>query len=132
MAKIGNLGKTIVFEVSDKKILTFSNLSQTVKGRWATHTFPGKRPKSEFLGPDLRDITFDVYLSAMHGVKPRKTLEKIEKAVLKGTVLDFVIGGRKVGNGKWKILSVSESWDCVFSKGELISARVSLSLQEYE
>lgn len=131
MAKIGNLGKTIVFEVSDEKILTFSNFSKTVKGRWGTHTPIRKKPESEFLGPDLQDGSFDVYLSAMHGVKPRKTIEKIEKAVLKGKVLDFVIGGKKIGSGKWKILSVSEAWDCVFSKGELISAKVSLTLQEY-
>ena len=128
---IGNLGKTITFEVSSDKVLTFTNLSRTVKGRWTQHNIIESKPKSEFLGPDLEGITFKVYLSAMHGVKPRKTLETIEKAVLNGTVLPFVLGGKKVGSNSWVITSVSETWNCVYSKGELVTANVNLTLQEY-
>lgn len=127
---IGNLGKTITFEVSDKKVLTFNNLSKTVKGRWTSHNIIEKKPKPEFLGPDLDEITFTVKLSAMHGIKPRKTLEKIETAVTNGTVMSFVLGGKKIGSN-WVITSVSEKWNCVYSKGELITAEVSLTLMEY-
>ena len=128
---IGSLGKTITFEVSDKKVLTFTNLSRTVKGRWTQHNIIESKPKSEFLGPDLDGLTFKVSLSAMHGVRPRKTLEKIEKAVRKGTVMNFVVGGKKVGSNSWVITSVSEAWNCVYSKGELVTADVNLTLQEY-
>lgn len=128
---IGNLGKTITFEVSSEKVLTFNNLSRTVKGRWTQHNIIANKPKSEFLGPDLDGITFKVSLSAMHGVRPRKTLETIEKAVRKGTVLPFVVGGKKVGSNSWVITSVSETWNCVYSKGELVTADVNLTLQEY-
>lgn len=128
---IGNLGKIITFEVSDEKVLTFSGLSRTGKGRWATHNIIGKRPKSEFLGPDLQDITFKIHVTAMHGVRPRKTLKAIRKAALNGTVMDFVVGGQRVGSNKWVITSVSEAWGCVYAKGDLISADVSLSLREY-
>lgn len=131
MATIGNLGSLITFAVSDKTVLTFNNLTQTVKGRWATHGIIHSAPKSEFLGPDLRSVSFKIYLSAMHGVKPRSTLEKIEEAVLSGKVMDFVIGCKKVGSNKWVITSVSETWDCVYNKGELASATASLTLQEY-
>lgn len=128
---IGSLGKTITFEVSSDKVLTFTNLSRTVKGRWTQHNIIESKPKSEFLGPDLDGITFKVSLSAMHGVRPRKTLEKIEKAVRKGTVMNFVVGGKKVGSNSWVITSVSEAWNCVYSKGELVTADVNLTLQEY-
>ena len=128
---IGSLGKTIRFEVSDKKVLTFNNLSRTVKGRWTQHNIIGGKAKSEFLGPDLDSMTFKVSLSAMHGVKPRKTIETIEKAVTKGTVMDFILGGKKIGKNKWVIISVSEAWNCVYSKGELVTADVNLTLQEY-
>ena len=128
---IGNLGKTITFEVSSEKVLTFNNLSRTVKGRWTQHSIIESKPKSEFLGPDLDGITFKVILSAMHGVKPRKTIETIEKAVKNGTVMSFVIGGKKVGDNSWVITSVSEAWNCVYSKGELVTAEVNLTLQEY-
>ena len=128
---IGNLGKTITFEVSDEKVLTFNNLSRTVKGRWTTHNIVQDKPKSQFIGPDLDGITFEVFLSAMHGVKPRKTIETIENAVSQGTVMPFVLGGKKIGSNKWVITSVSEKWNCVYSKGELAEAKVSLTLQEY-
>ena len=128
---IGNLGKTITFEVSDKKVLTFNNLSRTVKGRWTQHNIIDRKPKPEFLGPDLDGMTFKVSLSAMHGVKPRKTIETIEKAITKGTVLPFVVGGKKVGSNSWVITAVSETWNCVYSKGELVTADVNLTLMEY-
>ena len=128
---IGNLGKTITFEVSSDKVLTFNNLTRTVKGRWTQHNIIDAKPKSEFLGPDVDGITFEVYLSAMHGVKPRKTIETIEKAVNNGTVMSFVVGGKKVGSNSWVITAVSEAWSCVYSKGELVTAKVNLTLQEY-
>lgn len=131
MAKIGNLGKLIVFEVSADKVLTFKSLSQSVKGRWATHNPIKRKPVSEFLGPDARSITMTVNLNAMLGVKPRATLSKIERAVEKGKPYTLVIGGEKIGKYKWVIASVSESWNTVMSKGELISCTLNLTLNEY-
>lgn len=128
---IGNLGKVITFEVSSEKVLTFNNLSRAVKGRWTQHNIVDSKPKSEFLGPDLDGVTFKVHLSAMHGVRPRKTLEAIEKAVTNGTVLPFAVGGKKIGSNSWVITAVSETWNCVYSKGELVTADVNLTLQEY-
>lgn len=132
MARIGNLGKLIVFEVSSQKVLTFHNMTQTVKGRWASHAVIGGKPISEFLGPDLRSVSIPIYLSAVHGVRPRSTLEKIEKAVEKGTPYPLVIGGKKVGKNKWKITQVSETWGEVIRDGRLVSANVTISLEEYK
>jgi phage protein U len=131
MATIGNLGKTIVFSTSDQKILNFNDLSQTVSGRWAIHDRILKKPQSEFLGSDLRKITFKITLSALHGVKPRKTMEAIEKMVENGNTEPFVIGGKKVGKNQWKMTSISETWDTVMSKGELLKATLSITLEEY-
>ena len=52
---IGTFGN-IVFETTDKKILTFSNFSRQVSGRWkSTDTLRGK-PVKEYLGDALRPI----------------------------------------------------------------------------
>lgn len=131
MAQIGNLGKLIVFEVSSDKVLTFNDMQQSVKGRWTQHTVIGKKPVSEFLGADLRTLSFKVRLDANHGVKPRKTLKKIEKAVEKGTPYIFVLNGAKVGKNEWVISSASETWDKILSHGELVSCSITLSLTEY-
>lgn len=130
MAVIGNLGK-IIFETSDEKILTFSGFSQSIKGRWSTHDIIGKKPRSEFLGAGLRTVNFKIVLSAMHGVRPRKTLKTMESMAEKGTAEQLVIGGKKIGNNCFVITSLSETWDCVYAKGELVKATVSVSLTEY-
>lgn len=131
MATIGNLGKLIVFEVSSKKIQTFESMKQTVKGRWATHAVIGGKPISEFLGSDLSSITLTIMLSVNHGVRPRATIEKIEKAVESGTPYPLVIGGKQVGKYQWKITSMSESWDKVIRDGALVEAKLTLTLEEY-
>lgn len=131
MAQIGNLGKLIVFEVSSDKVLTFSKLSQTVKGRWTSHTPIMKRREKEFLGPDSRQLTLQIRLSAMLGVKPRAMLNKLEKAVEKGKAYPLILNGEKIGKYQWVITSMSESWDVIMTRGELLSCSVSLTLEEY-
>ena len=131
MAKIGNLGKLITFKVSSKKVLTFNDMTRKISGRWAVHEVIRGKPKSEFLGAALQEVSLTVMLSSSLGVKPRKTLERIRKAVEKGEHFTFVIGGKPVSKNKWKITEASEAWDIVMSKGELIQAKVELTLSEY-
>lgn len=126
---IGNLGKTITFQVSDKKILAFNGLSHTVKGRWASHARMGKKPLKQFLGPEAEGISLTVTLDAQHGVKPRTTAENIAKAVRAGTPQAFVVGGRKIGT--YVIAEMSEAWERVMNKGEVMRITCSLTLEEY-
>lgn len=131
MAQIGNLGKLIVFEVSSKKVLTFHGMTQTVSGRWTAHNVIGGKPKSEFLGPGQRGITLTISLSVNHGVKPRSTIERIEKAVETGEHFPLVIGGKKVGDHEWSIANMSETWGTIIKDGCLVSASLSITLSEY-
>ena len=132
-SSIGCFGSLIKFEVSSKKILTFSNLKRTQAGRWAVHPIVLKAPKSEFLGPDLTEVSMDVTLSAEHGVKPRHTINAIENAVRSGTVDNIAIGGKVFGHSshKWYIESVSETWDEIWNQGELVRAKITLNFKEY-
>lgn len=131
MAVIGSFGKTITFETSDKRILSFKGFKREISGRWASHERVGKKPLKQFLGPDADKVTFTVTLNAWHGVKPRSTLDKIEKAVKKGTPENLVVGGVRVGSGKMVITGASQSWDEIYNKGELVRASVELTLEEY-
>lgn len=132
MGKMANWGTTITFEVSSKKVLTFKRMSRTVSGRWAEHNIVGKSPKYEFTGPGAGQVELtDVILSAEHGVKPRATLDALEKAVRNGTVAYLYVGGKKVGSGKLKLETISETWDEIWNKGELVKATVNLSFSEY-
>lgn len=53
---IGTLGRKIIFEVSDNRVLTFESMSREVSGRWTEHEVLGVKPKAEFLGPGLQTI----------------------------------------------------------------------------
>lgn len=131
MARIGNLGKLIIFETSDQKILNFNSFQRSVSANWGKHERIGKKPLSEFLNPELQEVTFKIVLDAQHGVRPRKTIENIEKAIETGQVEFLVVGAAKIGRNRWKIMKMSEAWDVVMNHGELIKATVSLTLEEY-
>ena len=80
------VGKLIVFETSDSRILNFTDYQRTISANWAKHERIGKKPQSEFLNPELMTVQFKVVLNAQHGVKPWKTFHEITKAVQQGRV----------------------------------------------
>lgn len=131
MATIGSWGTSVVFSVSDSKILTFSDFTRTVSSKWATHSRIGKKDQTEFLRAELQKITFAMKLNVLYGVRPRTILETLEKAVENGTVNPMVIGGKRLGANQWKITETSEAWDVVFNQGELVEATVNVTMEEY-
>lgn len=131
MAQIGNFGKLITFEVSSEKMLALKDLKRTVAGRWKKHEIVGAAPRSEFQGPDLDETTVTAILSAEHGVKPRATIERLEAAARSGEIDYLIIGGKRVGTGKVYISSISEEWDTIWNKGELVKATINITFAEY-
>lgn len=127
---IGKYGD-VIFETSDKRILAFNNLSQNVTGRWSSHTVIGKKEKAEFNGPGKRKITFKMTFCATLGIRPREMLEELENIVENGKVDYLVIGGRAIGENRFAMTSISETWGTVYSGGELAKASVSVTLEEY-
>ncbi len=131
MGKIGNFGSAITFETSDSRILNFKSFKREVSGRWTEHQRVGKKPQLQFMGPDSAEVTFTIILDAQHGVSPRSTLNKIEKCVTRGTPNKLVIGNSKVGSNKFVMTKVSETWDTLYDKGELVRATCDVTLREY-
>lgn len=127
---IGTLGKKIVFETSDERVLTPAGFTRTTGGRWGTHAVIGGKPKREFSGPDLQGITFNLKLRADLGVKPRQVLWELEHMAETGAAELLIIGGVPLG-AKWTVTTTSETWDVVMSGGELFSATVTVTLAEY-
>lgn len=128
---IGTLGTKIVFEVSDEKVLTFASMTREISGRWAEHEALGVKPKPEFLGPGLQTGTLEITLSATLGVKPRDVLEAVEEMVESGAAEYLIIGNKPVGRNPFRLVSSSETWGTVYSRGELARATLSITLGEY-
>lgn len=127
---VGKYGD-IVFETNDRRILSFNNFSRSVSGRWSSHALIGKKERMEFNGPGKGKVTFKITLSATLGIRPREMMEKLENMVEDGKVDYLVIGGKAIGKNKFAMTSLSETWDTVYSGGELARASVSVTLEEY-
>lgn len=128
---VGKYGD-IIFETNDKRILAFNNFSLSTSGRWSRHPVIGKKEKTEFNGPGNKKIVLKMTLCATLGVRPREMLEKLENIVESGKVDYLVVGGKPIGENRFAITSLSETWDTVYSKGELAKASVSATFEEYE
>ena len=128
---IGTLGRNVVFEVSDDRVFTFSELTREVTSRWTNHEPQGVKPKPEFLGAGLQTASLTITLSATLGVSPRDVLEAIENMVENGTAETLVIGNRPVGSNPFRLTGSSEAWNTVYNRGELARATLTISLEEY-
>lgn len=131
MATIGNYGSMITFEVSSNRMLPLKDMKRTVSGRWKKHNIIGKTPRSEFQGADTDETTITAVLSAEHGIRPRQTIDRLEAAVKSGAVEYLVIGGKRVGANKMYISSLSEEWNCIWNRGELVKATINITFSEY-
>lgn len=129
---IGQYGKVIKFEVSDRKVLTFSDMERTQEGRWKDHEIPGVVPQAEFVGPSATTMTLKIKLKAQLGVKPRAMIAALERCARNGSVDTLVIGGSKYGWGsaKWIVTSVTDKWDR-FIGGGLMEAGCTVEFKEY-
>ena len=128
---IGTLGRNVVFEVSDDRVFTFSELTREVTSRWTNHEPQGVKPKPEFLGAGLQTASLTITLSATLGVRPRDVLEAIENMVENGTAETLVMGNRPVGSNPFRLTGSSEAWNTVYNRGELARATLTISLEEY-
>lgn len=121
----------IIFETSDKRILTFQDLKRDTSSRWSNHDVIGKKPTSEFIGPGLDTISFTINLNASLGVKPRHEMERWLEKARSGTAETLVVGNKGLGVDKWTVKSVSQAWGVVLHEGEVYSGKVDIQLEEY-
>lgn len=129
--KVGSWGSTIVFEVSSQKQITFRNFNKTHASRWKDHTIIGKKPLSEFAGPELVTVTMSCVFSAAMKVNPRKQMEALEKALEKGNVDYLYIKESKIGSNMMKLTNMSEAYDVILVNGAIVKATVDLTFSEY-
>ena len=127
---IGSFGK-MVFETSDKRIMTFNRFNRTVKGRWVEHNLYKRTPRSEFVGSDLDEITFTVILNSSLGVDPLTQINKWEDMVSKGYHDILVIGNKQIGKNHVKVTSITEAWNVIYNNGAVSSANIDVTISEY-
>ncbi len=135
MAVIGYLGKSaeegILFTVSADVVETVSNMTWSGSARYATHQRLGANALTEFTGLDPDKITFDITLAADLGVNPTDEITKIWTYQRDGTALQLLLGEHAYGRYRWSITSHKTKVTNSDAHGNIYSAVVSVSLQEY-
>ena len=130
MAQLAKWGD-ITFRVNSEQVFSFRKMKRSYSARWATHNVIGEKPRTEFQGPGMDEISIEVILDAELGVKPRSLMKKFRNAAKKGEIHYFYVGGKKVVTGKLYIESGTENWNEIWNGGELVRATASLTFKEY-
>lgn len=130
MAEIAKWGDA-VFKVNANQVLSFSKMRHSYSTRWTSHNIIGQKPKMEFQGSDMDEVSIEIVLDAELGVNPRNILKYFQSEAEKGSVHYFYVGGQKVTDEKLYIASGTENWNKIWSGGELVKASASLTFGEY-
>ncbi|PID19378.1 MULTISPECIES: phage tail protein [unclassified Sporosarcina] len=130
LAIIGSFGE-VIFEVSPKKLLSFHDMERSNKSRWSEHEIHGKKPKLEFEGAGLSDVSYRVLLRAENGVNPIKEIEKLNKMNDSGKAAHFILGSKPISRYKFIITEITEAMKNIDQSGNLLSAEVTVKLKEY-
>lgn len=135
MAVVGYMGATgsdgIVFQVSDRTVITLQNFKWSGSAKYAIHNRHNNNAMTEFVGLDPDKITFDIQLLAEHGVNPMQEILKIWGYERSGTAVALVVGAHCYGKYRWNIISHDTTVKYTDARGNITGAVVSVTLQEY-
>ncbi len=65
------------------------------------------------------------------GVNPLDEIEKWLNRCESGEAGILVVGNRGLGKDKWIVLDVTQTYNIVYNRGEVYSATVEVTLEEY-
>lgn len=130
MAIVGCLGD-VIFTVSRSVVRTLDNMTWSGSARYATHERHLTHALTEFTGLDPDKITFDILLSAELGVDPIAEVVKLWNIERSGRAVPLTVGTKGYGKYRWNILKHEMKMKTFYGNGDVHTATVSVSLQEY-
>lgn len=129
--QVGLLGD-IIFEVSDKKVLTISNAQWSGSANWHTHQRHLTNALTEFTGIEPDQFSFDMVISTYNGVQNvQDALVKLWTYERKGQPVPLTIGKKGYGKYRWSVISHNTKMEHYDREGNLTSCTVTVQLQEY-
>lgn len=121
----------IVFEVSDKRILTFDGFKRSNKITYAKNDVLMQKPVSEYVGQQLDSITFTITFNAQLGTDPRNEVNKLIYLQRDGAVITLVLWGKAFGTYRWVITDLDMDWGLINKFGYAQKITVTITLEEY-
>lgn len=130
MGIIGCLGD-VVFTVSKEVVRTLDNMVWSGSARYATHERHLTHALTEFTGLDPDKITFDITFSKELGTDPMDEVVKLWRYEREGIAVPLTIGTHGYGKYRWNITKHQMKPKAFYRNGDIHTAVVSVSLQEY-
>ena len=130
MAIVGCLGD-VIFTVSRSVVRTLDNMVWSGSARYAIHERHLTHALTEYTGLDPDKITFDILLSAELGVDPIAEVVKLWNIERSGRAVPLTVGTKGYGKYRWNILKHEMKMKTFYVNGDVHTATVSVSLQEY-
>ena len=130
MAVVGCLGD-VVFSVSSQTVKTIDNMKWSGSARYATHQRHAANALTEFTGLDPDNISFEIVLLTSLGADPMEEIKKIWQYERSGQAVQLIIGDHSYGRWRWSVVSHEVKVKTFAPSGNLMSATVSVKLQEY-
>jgi len=125
------LDDVILFEVSPETVKTIKDFVRRNRVRFAKNDVLLRKPVSQYVGPDLDDISFKIMLKAQYGVNPRAEMTKLITIQRAGEVVSIIMGNWVQGVARWRIVNLGMPWERIDNKGNCISSTVDISFEEY-
>lgn len=118
----------IIFETSSKRLLTLDGLEISKSANYAEHAIIQNKPKLEFTGVNLNEVSFEIQLNKKLGVDPVEIQELIDEYLIDAVSSHLIIGNKVIG--EFVILSAKELWRHIID-GTPAVVSVSISMKEY-
>lgn len=121
----------IIFEVSNLLVNTFDNLQRTGKAKYAVHDIIGQKPKLEFTGYELDEITYDMTLTRqLFGfLDPMLEVKKLREHMKNKSVLNFTMGSTVYG--KYVVEQVVDKATHIDNRGNIYRIVMTVTMKEY-
>lgn len=128
---VGNWGVIAIFTVDSDRVFTFRDVRRSVSARWTDHQILFEKARSEFLGPDVQELSMEVVLDAQLGVHPHIIMENLRRACEDGRTEYLYMGGEKLGKHRWYLKSLDATLDRQFHDGRPLRETLQLTFREY-
>ena len=121
----------VVFEVSDKRILTFDGFKRNNKINFAKNNVLLQKPVSEYVGQELDSISFTVSFKSELGTDPRTEADKLIYLHRDGAVVTLILWGKAFGTYRWVITNLDMDWTRINKIGYCRAIECGITLEEY-
>lgn len=122
---IGSFGM-VSFQASSSLTETINNLKWTSSASYHQHKVHGQMVVPEFTGLDADKIVFDMTLSAYLGINPSREMQKLKMMLESRTYYPLILGTDYYG--RWLLTNLSRDVQYIHKNGELLQAKVNVTL----